>query len=240
MSIDIRNYDSRNDFILDLKLWHHNKTLVQSEFINLQPVKIDYSKELNDIKENIDQVKKTWNDQSIASIRKHIENSGNEESLAVMKNQENDKLNSGISISKSMYHVSEVDKDSVWQRIGEQYPFINPLVRLHIQFPGDVTQWHTDIFAPFHNLLPNVADVKTEDIGKDLGIRRILIALEDWDWGQCFMFGADVWHQWHAGDVIFWNYGIPHCASNMGFTPRISLSVTGLLSDNINSYKYVK
>lgn len=236
MSIDIRNYDSRNEFILDLKLWHHNKDLEQNEFVRLKPVSLNYSKELKDLKNNLEQVKKTWNDQSIATIRKHVTESGNEQSLQIIKNQENDKIKAGIELNKAMYHVNSVDKDSIWYKIAENYPLKSPMVRLHVQFPSDVTMWHTDIFAPYHNLLPISANLSPDEIGKDVKIRRILIALDDWDWGQCFMFGSDIWYKWKAGEAIFWNYGVPHCSANMGFTPRISMSITGILNSNIENF----
>lgn len=237
MSVKITDYDSREQFIRDLKIWHHDKNLKNREFYKIKSTSLDFKNEITELKKDLEYIKVTWNNQSISSIRNHVENSGNEESLEVMRNQENDKIKAGIDIFKSMYHVKQVENNSIWVEIAKFYPLDNPLVRLHIQFPGDVTQWHTDIFAPFHNLLPSETNIKVDDIGKDMGVRRILIALDDWDWGQCFMFGADIWHQWKSGDAIYWDYGVPHCAANMGFTPRISLSITGILKSDINEYK---
>ena len=236
MRPNIKDYDSREAFIRDLNIWHHDKFIKQNEFIRLKPTTIDYSSELVELKNKLELIKSTWNDQSIATIRKHVEKNGNKQSIDIMIGQDNDKVKAGLDINKSMYHVQEVDSDSIWYKIAQQYPFENPLVRLHVQFPGDVTQWHTDIFAPYHTLLPQTANMPIEEIGKDIGIRRILIAIEDWDWGHCFMFGANIWHQWKAGETIYWNYGVPHCAANMGFASRISLSITGLLNKDIKNY----
>ena len=236
MGASIKDYESREAFIHDLKLWHHDKNANNSEFIKLKSTDIDYSAELAELKNNLEIIKSTWNNQSIATIRKLIAESGNQQSLDILVGQDNDKVKAGIDINKSMYHVQQVDDNSVWYKFAQQYPIENPFVRLHVQFPGDVTQWHTGIFAPYHKLLPQTANMPIEEIGRDIGIRRILVAIEDWDWGHCFMFGAHVWNQWKAGEAIYWNYGVPHCAANMGFSPRISLSITGLIKENISSY----
>lgn len=225
-----KDFDSREQFLQSLGHWHYDKSVQPlCEFKKIASVTdIDYSKELAEIKKDLDIIKETWNNQSIQTIRKEVGKTTNAEfNLDVMTGQEQDKLQAGYDVKKAMYHVKKVEPNSVWETIGNQFGLENPLIRFHVQFPGDVTIWHTDIFAPHHDLLPTDVELNEQTVGHDLGLRRILIALEDWDWGQCFMFGAQTWSQWRAGDVIFWNFGTPHCAANMGFTPRISISVTG-------------
>ena len=229
MNKTYKDFESREKFLESLGQWHYDKSAPPTnEFRKISSVTIDYGNELTTIKQQLGHIKATWNNQSIDTIRKEVSKTANADfNLDVMSAQEKDKLQAGYDKQKAMYHVKKVEASSVWEQIGQQFGLGNPLVRLHIQFPGDVTIWHTDIFAPHHDLLPPDSELTEENVGHDLGLRRILIALEDWDWGQCFMFGAQTWSQWRAGDVIFWNFGTPHCAANMGFTPRISLSVTG-------------
>jgi hypothetical protein len=224
-----KDFNSREEFLQSLGHWHYDKSLAPvNEFQKIGCTNIDYKKELDEIKKQLETIKSSWNNQSIQTIRKEVSKTTQADfNLDVMIGQENDKLQAGYDVQKAMYHVKKVESDSVWEKIGNQFGLGNPLIRFHIQFPGDITIWHTDIFAPHHNLLPSDVALTEETVGQDLGLRRILIALEDWDWGQCFMFGAQTWSQWHAGDAIFWKFGTPHCAANMGFTPRISISVTG-------------
>lgn len=228
-----KQFDSREKFLESLGHWHYNKSITPTdEFRKITKVTTDFSKELSAVKQELDNIKATWNNQSIETIRSKVSKTKNAEfNLDIMSAQEQDKLKAGYDIHKAMYHVKQVESGSVWESIGSQFGLDNPLVRLHVQFPGDMTIWHTDIFSPHHDLLPDDIKITEETVGQDLGFRRILIALEDWNWGQCFMFGAQTWSQWQAGDAIYWKFGTPHCAANMGFTPRICLSVTGQLTE---------
>ena len=228
-----RHFNSREKFLESLGHWHYDKSaLPDNEFRKIAKVTLDYSKELGELKQQLDHIRLTWNNQSIQTIRAKVSETKNAEfNLDVMSAQEQDKLTAGYDIHKAMYHVKKVDAESVWQQIGNQFGLQDPLVRLHVQFPGDMTVWHTDIYAPHHDLLPEKIKITEDTVGQDLGFRRIIVALEDWDWGQCFMFGAKTWCQWQAGDTIYWKFGTPHCAANMGFNPRICLSVTGQLTE---------
>lgn len=228
-----KHFDSREEFLQSLGHWHYDKSMnPEDEFKKIAKVSIDFSKELNEVKQQLETIKETWNNQSIETIRTKVAQSQDSAfNLEVMSSQEKDKLRAGYDVQKSMYHVKKVEPGSIWEKIGNQFGLKNPLVRLHVQFPGDMTVWHTDIFSPHHDLLPNEIKVTEELVGQDLGFRRIILALEDWDWGQCFMFGAKTWSQWQAGDTIYWKFGTPHCAANMGFSPRLCLSVTGQVTE---------
>ncbi len=226
-----QNFDSREEFVRSLGHWHYDKwAMPNGEFKKIHQIQPDlYHAELEKLKQMLDTVKDSWNNQSQLRIRQETAKSKDPETnLKILEGQENDRLRAGYGVEKSMYHVRQVEAGSVWEIIGQQFGLENSLIRLHVQFPGDVTAWHTDIFAPYHDLLPAPAEKNVETVGQDIGLRRIIIALEDWEWGQCFMFGAETWSQWRAGDVVYWNFGVPHCASNMGFAPRICMSVTGV------------
>lgn len=225
------DFDSREKFVQSLGHWHYDKWAKNyNEYKKISQVDpAQYQQELAELKRQLDAVRKEWNNQSQIRIRQEVAKSKNSENnLAILAGQENDRLQAGYDPEKSMYHVRQAEPGSVWEHIGQQFGLSDSLTRLHVQFPGDVTAWHTDIFAPYHNLLPSASKNNDDQVGQDLGIRRIIVALEDWNWGQCFMFGAQTWNQWQAGDVVYWNFGVPHCAANMGFEPRICMSVTGI------------
>jgi hypothetical protein len=225
-----KDFDSRELFVQSLQHWHYDKW-IRNAIEYRKILQIDqntYSYELGQLKQNLELIKQQWNDQSLLRIRQEIARTANSHTnLEILAGQEQDRLKAGYPTNKSMYHVKQVESDSVWESIGQQFGLKDAVTRLHVQFPGDVTAWHADIFAPYHDLLPNTCLNSKNTVGQDIGLRRIIIALEDWDWGQCFMFGSHTWSQWHAGDVIYWNFGVPHCAANMGLTPRICMSVTG-------------
>ena len=225
-----KDFDSRELFVQSLQHWHYNKWIQNAiEYRRISQIdQTIFIHELTQLKQQLDLVKQQWNNQSQLRIRQEIARTQNSHTnLEILAGQEQDRLKAGYSVEKSMYHVKQVESDSVWESIGQQFGLEEAITRLHVQFPGDVTAWHTDIFAPYHDLLPNKSINSHDTVGQDIGLRRIIIALEDWEWGQCFMFGSHTWSQWHAGDVIYWNFGVPHCAANMGLTPRICMSVTG-------------
>lgn len=232
-----KDFNSREEFVQNLNHWHYDRWATnQQEFkvvANIDPAV--FQEELSKLKGQLDTIRETWNDQSQLRIRQEIAKTDSAElNLDILAGQENDRLQAGYHPEKSMYHVRRVADGSVWKQIGNQLGLENTLVRIHIQFPGDVTVWHTDIFAPYHDLLPDDPTNNPATVGQDIGIRRIIIALDDWDWGQCFMFGGQTWAQWHAGDVIYWPFGTPHCAANMGLSPRICMSVTGTHTEIFN------
>ena len=189
------------------------------------------NKVLEYIKENLNFIKANWNNQSIEQIESAVADLGPRH-LDIMAGQKNDKLRAGYQSNSPMYRVSKCGANSIFQQLAKDIGLDHHVARYHIQFPGEVTIFHTDIFSPAHEFLPEtMKNISDDQVGKDIGVRRVLIALEDWEWGQVLMFGAQSWSQWQAGDIIYWKYGVPHCGANMGFVPRISVSITGLATD---------
>lgn len=226
-----KDYDSREEFVKSLGLYHHDKFLKTKEFTVMSGLVNGFDQELADIKQNIEVIRDTWNDQSISQIEQSVFKSG-ERHLKIMQGQKNDKLAAGYTPNQPMYRMRQCPDNSVFYDLARNIGLDYPCARFHVQFPGEVTIVHTDIFSPAHEFLPEAAkNIPDEKIGHDSGIRRILIALEDWNWGQIVMFGAQSWSQWKAGDISYWKYGVPHCAANMGYTPRISASITGMAND---------
>lgn len=78
---------------------------------------------------------------------------------------------------------------------------------------GDYQQWHVDCHAPT-NLI------------------RVLIHLQDWEFGQVLLWGTQPMVQWRAGDAIMWDPNIPHATANASRSKRYTLRVTGTPSAN--------
>jgi hypothetical protein len=228
----IKDFDSREDFVRSLNLFHYDLDKKQTEFCVVNGLcDQNFLPELQHIKHNLKAIQDQWNNQSIDQIEQSVSKFGTDQ-LEIMQGQKNDKIRAGYLPDMPMYRVRQCDPDSVFYKLAESLGLEYAVARYHVQFPGEVTSFHTDIFSPAHDFLPAVIkDIPTDKIGHDNNIRRILIALEDWQWGQVIMFGASTWHQWKSGDIAYWNYGVPHCAANMGHLPRISASITGLATD---------
>lgn len=227
-----RDFDSRDAFFHYLKLYHYDKSRDDKhEFTIMGQCHEDYSHELQWIHDNIETIKTTWNDQSPAQVQESVQKLG-QRAIEVSQAQHNDKVRAGYRMDAPMYRVNNVEEGSVFNRLGEALGLEYSLARWHVQFPGECTFWHVDIFHPAHKFLPPVAhNIPDEKVGHDVGIRRIMVMLEDWDWGQMMMFGKTPCVDWRAGDIVYWPYGMPHAMANCGFTPRISVSITGMATD---------
>ena len=89
--------------------------------------------------------------------------------------------------------------------------------RLHIQKTGQVFNRHID---------------KLDDLYPDQDpehIVRFAIMLEDWEPGQFYQYGNDMYDRWRAGDCHtfdWWN--VPHATANASSYPRYTLQTTGV------------
>ena len=73
---------------------------------------------------------------------------------------------------------------------------------------GDYQQWHVDCHAPTNMV-------------------RVLIHLQDWEFGQVLLWGTKPIVQWRAGDAIMWDPNVPHATVNAGRRKRYTLRITG-------------
>ena len=225
-----KDFETRSELIEYLNLYQPNADV--KDFVKLTNISVsNYTLELQQIKTNIDEIQKTWNTQSINDIEKSVSTKGPKQ-LDIMQAQRREKIQAGYHPDQPQYRINNCGATSYFKQFAEEIGLKNSLARFHVQFPGEVTAWHTDIFSPAHEFLDeDVQDFDDESVGKDKNIRRILIALEDWSVGQFFLFGKTMWTEWAAGDVVSWNYGVPHGTANMGYFPRISVSITGKITD---------
>lgn len=226
-----KDFETRSQFIEYLGLY--NKDLVtRTDFVKISSISpMNYTQELRAILDEIEIIRYSWNNQSIRQIEESVSKKGSRQ-LDIMKGQKEEKLRAGYRHDQPMYRVRNCGNQSYFSEFAKEIGLENSLARYHVQFPGEVTSWHTDIYSPAHEFLSELAEEQSdESVGKDKNIRRILIALEDWQWGHFLQFGMTSWINWSAGDVIYWDYGVPHGGANMGYVPRISVSITGKITD---------
>lgn len=104
------------------------------------------------------------------------------------------------------------------QRIADSFELDNAMARLHVQWPGQVWNLHLDKLEKWMPADP-------------ARVRRYFVQLTDWQQGHFWSFGNYTWQNWHAGDVVTFDWeNVPHSTANAGLTPRVTLQVTGVPS----------
>lgn len=100
----------------------------------------------------------------------------------------------------------------------------NAKMRLHVQRPGQMWNLHLDKLEKWN----------PEDPAK---VMRVMIALNDWEPGHFFSYGNYIHSGWHAGDVTTFDWqNLPHSTANAGHTPRITLQMTGIVTDKTRDF----
>jgi len=100
----------------------------------------------------------------------------------------------------------------------------NAKMRLHVQQPGQVWNLHLDKLEKW-----NPADPSQ--------VMRIMIALTDYEPGHFFSYGNYLHTGWRAGDVHTFDWqNIPHSTANAGHGPRITLQMTGVVTDRTREF----
>ena len=97
-----------------------------------------------------------------------------------------------------------------WQDIGTSYYRMDT---------GTVLPEHSDRYVKYIDLF-NLHK-------QEHRIRRAIVFLEEWNSGHYSECAGEPYVNWHAGDVIEWQYDTPHLAANLGLTPRYTLQITG-------------
>jgi hypothetical protein len=133
--------------------------------------------------------------------------------------------------------------DPVWKdRTEEEYqPFFKMgealgievhQMRLHAQLLGQVTPMHIDQNMRYAR--PQWRKVWKDGGGdKDpLKLRRILIMLNDWEYGHAWQFGNTMYSGYSSGEAVCYDWcNMPHGTANFGYRPRFTLQITGFISD---------
>jgi hypothetical protein len=97
-----------------------------------------------------------------------------------------------------------------WRNIGTSYYRMDT---------GTVLPRHSDLYVKYIKLF----DLK----GQEHRIRRAIVFLEDWQSGHYAECAEEPIVNWSAGNIIEWQYDVPHLAANLGLTPRYTLQITG-------------
>lgn len=84
--------------------------------------------------------------------------------------------------------------------------------------PGTCLPLHSDTYTRFRE----IHDLESTD-----SVARAIVFLEDWQSGHYFEIDRYPFVNWSAGDTVVWYDDVPHIASNMGFTDRYTLQITG-------------
>lgn len=110
------------------------------------------------------------------------------------------------------------------QAVSDQFGLDDCMNRIHVQLPGELWNLHIDKLGKWC----------PEDPSK---VMRIFIQLTDWQPGQFWEFGNYHWNQWLSGDVTCFDWqNMPHSTANAGHHPRVTLQITGVITDKTNNY----
>ena len=111
-----------------------------------------------------------------------------------------------------------------FQSISDAFGLEDCMERIHVQMPGQVWHLHID---KLYKWFP-------EDPSR---VGRYFIQLTDWQPGQFWEYGNFHWNHWKAGSVTTFDWkNVPHSTANAGFHPRVTLQLTGIITDKTRDY----
>jgi hypothetical protein len=116
------------------------------------------------------------------------------------------------------------DVPAIFEKLVLWFGMDNCKMRLHVQQPGQVWNLHLDKLEKWN----------PDDPSK---VMRVMVALNDWEPGHFFSYGNYVHAGWRAGDVHTFDWqNIPHSTANAGHGPRITLQITGVVTDRTREF----
>lgn len=124
------------------------------------------------------------------------------------------------------YAITHLNWDipAVLQKHIDAFALEDCMARIHVQKPGEVWNLHLDKLQKWC----------PEDPSR---VIRIMIQLTDWQPGQFWEFGNFHWNQWAAGETISFDWqNMPHSTANAGMHPRVTLQLTGIITDETKAY----
>jgi hypothetical protein len=112
----------------------------------------------------------------------------------------------------------------LFQQIADQFALDNSQARIHVQTPGQVWNLHLDKLEKWMPADPTQ-------------VVRYFVQLTDWQPGHFWSYGNYMWSGWRAGDVSTFDWlNVPHSTANAGHTPRATLQVTGVITDQTREF----
>jgi len=112
----------------------------------------------------------------------------------------------------------------VLQKMSDLFGLDDCMNRIHVQMPGEVWNLHIDKLQKWNPEHPYL-------------VHRIMIHLNDWEMGHFWGYGNYIHSHWKAGDVTTFDWqNVPHCTSNAGHTPRVTLQITGVETEKTREF----
>lgn len=130
-----------------------------------------------------------------------------------------------FEVTNLTWHIAPV-----FQRMADLFALDDVMVRIHVQWPGQVWNLHLDKLEKW---CPENPD----------RVFRYFVALTDWQMGHFWHYGNHQHSHWHSGDVHTFDWqNVPHSTANAGHEPRVTLQVTGVATDithhTVEQFKY--
>ena len=112
----------------------------------------------------------------------------------------------------------------VLQAIADRFALDDAMVRIHVQQPGQVWNYHLDKLEKWNPENPDT-------------VLRVQVQLTDWMPGQYWNYGNYQHSMWRAGDVTTFDWqNIPHATANASHGARVTLQVTGVRTAATDAY----
>jgi hypothetical protein len=96
--------------------------------------------------------------------------------------------------------------------------------RLHVQWTGNVFNWHKDRLARYNR----------DDPSKVL---RVVVMLTDYVPGHFYQYNNEMYTDWKSGDIHTFDWQNDfHCTSNASLKPRVALVTTGVIGEKTKNF----
>ena len=110
------------------------------------------------------------------------------------------------------------------QKIADSFALVDSMARIHVQMPGQLFHLHIDKLYKWFPSHPEL-------------LGRYFVQLTDWQPGQFWEYGNYHHRGWKAGEVHTFDWrNVPHCTANAGKHPRVTLQLTGIITDQTQKF----
>lgn len=157
-----------------------------------------------------------------------------EQGLYSASAEEQDLIRAGADPKQEVFSRTAADDVELFQKIANFLGIREPMIKFHNQTTGQMLHFHIDNFAARPE---RENSFKVTEIDKNPKImRRFAIMLADWQPGQAWMFGNNMYWGWKAGDCITWDWqDMPHATVNAGWHNRPLLQITGYVTETTDA-----
>ena len=129
----------------------------------------------------------------------------------------------GVDPKITITHLNWSMPESL-KKISAGFGLADCMERIHVQRPGEVWNLHMDKLQKWCPEDPTQ-------------VGRYFVQLTDWQPGQFWEYGNHHWNQWRAGDVSTFDWSnMPHSTANAGHHPRVTLQLTGVVTDQTRRF----